>query len=403
MPCKPQSNEHIINHDHHLPPNHKLAQVQDHWHKRKIALTSMSLPSRDDFLSRLPNSSPKCSMCLEPADSPVRTPCNHTFCFECLTHWLQSSITCPICRHELCQASDSQEELHRSRSPSPRTERRIAEIVQEEQRRAHTRTEQMVAEIAQEEQQRAHKERARNLSPATRQAIAEIDQQHQQRRVNSEHTRTPSPATQQVITNHTQQDHQHGPNDNLRRNPSPTAHQTTARFNQQPQPHINNEPPTPPLTATDHLVTSGPIPAEIIPYLNALTPSDHHLPNLTEMTYVPHDHTLIYQAAAAIAWLRPATSSTLTEEDVCYSEWRRAFAALVETLVQLRGQILSGQQLFNSLRRALRRGFSYPLSPPSEYCCDVTIGPDGRRFRSDLRGVVGVVVRRAQEGFREGR
>lgn len=53
-----------------------------------------------------------CSICFLPftfdgtsslgtAGKPVRTPCNHVFCTECLMSWLMASNTCPMCRRAL--------------------------------------------------------------------------------------------------------------------------------------------------------------------------------------------------------------------------------------------------------------------------------------------------------------
>jgi len=39
---------------------------------------------------------------MEPIDDPVTTPCDHTFCTQCLDNWLQGGRTsCPLCRSAL--------------------------------------------------------------------------------------------------------------------------------------------------------------------------------------------------------------------------------------------------------------------------------------------------------------
>lgn len=39
-----------------------------------------------------------CSICWdEPALTPIRLPCNHVFCKECLLLWFAKSDSCPMC------------------------------------------------------------------------------------------------------------------------------------------------------------------------------------------------------------------------------------------------------------------------------------------------------------------
>lgn len=45
-----------------------------------------------------------CSICIETFDlgeNLVRTPCNHVFHEHCLSRWLDSRDTCPVCRHDI--------------------------------------------------------------------------------------------------------------------------------------------------------------------------------------------------------------------------------------------------------------------------------------------------------------
>lgn len=39
--------------------------------------------------------------------NPVRTPCGHVFCSDCLVNWLASSHTCPMCRVSLINTADT--------------------------------------------------------------------------------------------------------------------------------------------------------------------------------------------------------------------------------------------------------------------------------------------------------
>ena len=44
----------------------------------------------------------KCNICNEPFHAPVTTSCDHTYCQECLEHWLnEGHASCPTCRHQL--------------------------------------------------------------------------------------------------------------------------------------------------------------------------------------------------------------------------------------------------------------------------------------------------------------
>ena len=42
-----------------------------------------------------------CSICMSELKDSITTPCNHEFCNSCLTHWLMTKDSCPMCRHTL--------------------------------------------------------------------------------------------------------------------------------------------------------------------------------------------------------------------------------------------------------------------------------------------------------------
>lgn len=43
-----------------------------------------------------------CSICNKPFIEPVSTPCDHTFCSGCITHWVEKKRkSCPICRLQI--------------------------------------------------------------------------------------------------------------------------------------------------------------------------------------------------------------------------------------------------------------------------------------------------------------
>jgi hypothetical protein len=44
----------------------------------------------------------KCSICTKPFQYPVTTPCDHSYCRECIQYWLsEGHLSCPICRQTL--------------------------------------------------------------------------------------------------------------------------------------------------------------------------------------------------------------------------------------------------------------------------------------------------------------
>ena len=55
----------------------------------------------------------ECVICLDPINGPhVTTPCNHKMHNKCLTQWLLTEDTCPLCRHDIGIKSSSYDEEH---------------------------------------------------------------------------------------------------------------------------------------------------------------------------------------------------------------------------------------------------------------------------------------------------
>lgn len=65
-------------------------------------------------------------MCLEEGDEVATLPCKHWAHAECLKPWLQSTNTCPTCRHEL-PTDDSDYERNKAREEEEKEARRGAE------------------------------------------------------------------------------------------------------------------------------------------------------------------------------------------------------------------------------------------------------------------------------------
>jgi hypothetical protein len=49
------------------------------------------------------NAEDDCPICMVHPRAPVRTRCNHIFCFECIAEWARTNPTCPLCRVRLCR------------------------------------------------------------------------------------------------------------------------------------------------------------------------------------------------------------------------------------------------------------------------------------------------------------
>lgn len=53
----------------------------------------------------------QCVICYsEEKAAEMRTKCNHIFCNDCLTHWLLSNNTCPLCRTDLVEKEKNSDE-----------------------------------------------------------------------------------------------------------------------------------------------------------------------------------------------------------------------------------------------------------------------------------------------------
>ncbi|KAI7239483.1 hypothetical protein KC330_g1853 [Hortaea werneckii] len=80
--------------------------------QREVA-NHLALPTRSDFfttalqpatpedLSRLAEGNPdgdSCPICYQTFTEPVKTPCGHIYCRECLEAWLERTNNCPTCR-----------------------------------------------------------------------------------------------------------------------------------------------------------------------------------------------------------------------------------------------------------------------------------------------------------------
>jgi hypothetical protein len=43
-----------------------------------------------------------CTICQDRPRAPVKLPCGHIFCYDCIAKWLSTKGTCPVCRAEVC-------------------------------------------------------------------------------------------------------------------------------------------------------------------------------------------------------------------------------------------------------------------------------------------------------------
>jgi hypothetical protein len=51
-----------------------------------------------------------CSICMNDIVDCVKTPCDHEFCNCCLTQWLMTKNSCPMCRHKLGEKEDEEQQ-----------------------------------------------------------------------------------------------------------------------------------------------------------------------------------------------------------------------------------------------------------------------------------------------------
>lgn len=52
-----------------------------------------------------------CCICSEPFYDPVRLPCAHTFCRQCITKWSETNSSCPHCRTRYQKKKDFGKDL----------------------------------------------------------------------------------------------------------------------------------------------------------------------------------------------------------------------------------------------------------------------------------------------------
>ena len=57
-----------------------------------------ALDSLQDAAELPPPDIYECSICLDALRRPIKSHCQHFFCHECITRWLQSASNCPLCR-----------------------------------------------------------------------------------------------------------------------------------------------------------------------------------------------------------------------------------------------------------------------------------------------------------------
>ena len=51
-----------------------------------------------------------CSICMNDIVDCMKTPCDHEFCNSCLTHWLLTKNSCPMCRYKLGEKEEEEDE-----------------------------------------------------------------------------------------------------------------------------------------------------------------------------------------------------------------------------------------------------------------------------------------------------
>jgi hypothetical protein len=65
------------------------------------------------FITSDPKNAPTmdtCGICLETLDDPISFQCDHSFHNKCISQWLFQKNTCPLCRHEIYDTHDDEDE-----------------------------------------------------------------------------------------------------------------------------------------------------------------------------------------------------------------------------------------------------------------------------------------------------
>ncbi|KAL7716058.1 RING-type domain-containing protein [Entamoeba marina] len=43
----------------------------------------------------------QCCICYDDYKDPITAPCGHTFCYECILHWVERAGNCPLCKQAI--------------------------------------------------------------------------------------------------------------------------------------------------------------------------------------------------------------------------------------------------------------------------------------------------------------
>ncbi len=71
-----------------------------------------------------------CSICLEICTHPITISCHHTFCYRCISHWIDQASTCPVCRTPIQKQMNIDIRLTRSMTEHRREKKFINTLTQ---------------------------------------------------------------------------------------------------------------------------------------------------------------------------------------------------------------------------------------------------------------------------------
>jgi hypothetical protein len=84
-----------------------IIQKSPDFRKRLYSITNQEFPSHikyfdisklEDMSEEKVNVTENCTICISQISNPIRTQCNHFYCYDCISSWSQMNDRCPLCK-----------------------------------------------------------------------------------------------------------------------------------------------------------------------------------------------------------------------------------------------------------------------------------------------------------------